>query len=320
MKLGVLTVPLYGMSLEDALKYLHGLGVQAVELGGGCYPGNTHTLPYITGEKPVSELKALLEKYDLTLSAVAAQGNYIHPNKEQAAQFQKGLEDSILLAEKMGCDTVNVFSGCPGDCPESKNPNWVTCPWPPEYLEVLDWQWNEVLIPYWKKQVAFAREHGVTKLAFEMHPGFLVYNTETLLKLRHAVGPEIGANLDPSHLVWQGMNIVDAITMLGNEGAIFHFHAKDTRIDEINTRHIGVLDTKHYGGNDRAWDFRSVGYGHDNFFWKEVVSALQRVGYDGTLSIEHEDSRMSVKEGLEKAIAVLKDVLVFEKPGEMWWA
>lgn len=318
MKLGVLTVPLYGMSLEEAFSYLSGLGVQCVELGGGCYPGNTHTEDYISGKKPISELKALLEKYNLTVSAIAAQGNYIHPNKEFAAEHQKGLENAIWLAEQLGVDTVNVFSGCPGDCPESKNPNWVTCPWPPEYLEVLDWQWNEVLIPYWKKMVAYGKQHGVTKFAFEMHPGFLVYNTETLLKLRAAVGPEIGANFDPSHLVWQGMDIVQAITMLGD--AIFHFHAKDTRMDAANTARIGVLDTKHYGGNDRAWDFRSVGYGHDNFWWKEVVSALQRAGYDGTLSIEHEDSRMSVKEGLEKAIAVLKEVLVFEKAGEMWWA
>lgn len=318
MKLGVLTVPLYGMSLEEAFSYLSGLGVQCVELGGGCYPGSTHTEDYISGKKPISELKALLEKYNLTVSAIAAQGNYIHPNKEFAAEHQKGLENAIWLAEQLGVDTVNVFSGCPGDCPESKNPNWVTCPWPPEYLEVLDWQWNEVLIPYWKKMVAYGKQHGVTKFAFEMHPGFLVYNTETLLKLRAAVGPEIGANFDPSHLVWQGMDIVQAITMLGD--AIFHFHAKDTRMDAANTARIGVLDTKHYGGNDRAWDFRSVGYGHDNFWWKEVVSALQRAGYDGTLSIEHEDSRMSVKEGLEKAIAVLKEVLVFEKAGEMWWA
>ena len=210
MKLGVLTVPLYGMSLEEALKYLSGLGVQCVELGGGCYPGNTHTADYISGKKPISELKALLEKYNLTVSAIASQGNYIHPNKEFAAAHQKDFENAIWLAEQLGVDTVNVFSGCPGDCPESKNPNWVTCPWPDDYSEILKYQWNEVLIPYWKKMVAYGKQHGVTKFAFEMHPGFLVYNTETLLRLREAVGPEIGANLDPSHLVWQGMDPVAA--------------------------------------------------------------------------------------------------------------
>ncbi|MDR1117096.1 MAG: sugar phosphate isomerase/epimerase [Oscillospiraceae bacterium] len=319
MKLGVLTVPLYSMELEEAMKYLESLGVQTVELGGGCYPGSTHTLPYITGEKSVEELKALLEKYNLTVSAIALQGNQIHPNPETAAKFQKEFEEGILLAEKLGVDTVNVFSGCPGDAPGAKYPNWVTCPWPEDFLAVLEYQWNDVLIPYWKRTVEFGRKHGVTKFAFEMHPGFLVYNPETLLRLRAAVGPEIGANFDPSHLIWQGMDAVQAIKELG--GAIFHFHAKDTRMDAANVLKNGVLDTKHYGNiKDRAWVFRSVGYGHDEFFWKEIVTALQTVGYDGALSIEHEDGMMSVKEGLEKAIAVLKNVLVFEKPGAMWWA
>lgn len=319
MKLGVLTVPLHGTSLEEALNYLSGLGVQMVELGGGCYPGNAHTKAYITGEKPINDLKELLAKYKIGVSAIALQGNQLHPNKDIAAKFQKEFEEGVILAGKLGVDTVNVFSGCPGDCPESKNPNWVTCPWPPEYLEILDWQWNEVLIPYWTKQVAFCKSHGVTKIAFEMHPGFLVYNTETLLRLRAAIGPEIGANFDPSHLVWQGMDIPAAIRELGD--AIFHFHAKDTRLDRHNIDRIGVLDTKHYGEvADRAWVFRSLGYGHDEFWWKEVVTALQTAGYDGTLSIEHEDGQMSITEGLEKSVTVLKNVLVFEQPGAMWWA
>ncbi len=286
MKLGVLTVPLYSMPLEEALEYLSGLGVQMVELGGGCFPGNTHTLPYITGEKPVSELKALVEKYGMGISAIAAQGNQIHPDAEVAAKFQKEFEQAVYLASELGVDTVNVFSGCPGDGSNAKFPNWVTCPWPPDFLTLLEYQWNDVLIPYWQKTVEFGRKYGVTKFAFEMHPGFCVYNTETLLKLRAAVGPEIGANFDPSHLVWQGMDTVQAIKELGP--AIFHFHAKDTRLDEANIKRIGVLDTKHYGDvAGRAWNFRSVGYGHDQFFWKEVVTALQTIGYDGTLSIEH---------------------------------
>ena len=319
MKLGVLTVPLYGMELEEAVSYLNGLGVQMIELGGGCYPGNTHTLPYITGEKPIFELKAMLDKYNMGVSAIALQGNQVHPDPEIAAKFQKEFEEGILLAEKLGVDTVNVFSGAPGGSPDDKTPNWVTCPWPDDFLKVLDYQWNDVLIPYWKKAVEFGKAHGVTKFGFEMHPGFCVYNTETLLKLREAVGPEIGANFDPSHLIWQGMDIVQAIKEL--KGAIFHFHAKDTRLDKANIARIGVLDNKSYGDiANRAWVFRSVGYGNDQFFWKEVVTALQTIGYDGTMSIEHEDGMMSIKEGLEKAIECLKSALVFEKPAEMWWA
>lgn len=319
MKLGVLTVPLYSMSLEEALKYLSGLGVQTVELGAGGYPGNTHTLPYLTGEKSVDELKDLLKKYNMSVSVVSVHGNPVHPNKEVADKFQKDFETGVLFAEKLGIDTVVTFSGCPGGSPADATPNWVTCPWPEDFLAVLDYQWNEVLIPYWKKTVEFARSHGVTKIAFEMHPGFCVYNTETLLKLREAVGPEIGANFDPSHLIWQGMDPVEAIRMLGD--AIFHFHAKDTRIDPANKAKIGVLDNKHYGDiANRAWVFRSVGYGSSEQAWKEMITALGTVGYNGSISIEHEDSMMSVKEGLEKAISLLKNVIVFEEPGEMWWA
>ncbi|MGI6578306.1 MAG: sugar phosphate isomerase/epimerase family protein [Eubacteriales bacterium] len=319
MKLGVLTVPLYGMSLEESLEYLSGLGVQTVELGAGGFPGNTHTLPYINGEKPIEELKELLQKYNLEISAISAHGNAIHPNKEVAAKFQADFETAVLFAEKLGIDTVITFSGCPGGAPGDTTPNWVTCPWPDDFLKILDYQWNEVLIPYWKKTVEFARSHGVTKIAFEMHPGFCVYNTETLLKLREAVGPEIGANFDPSHLIWQGMDPVASIRMLGD--AIFHFHAKDTRLDAYNIARIGVLDNKHYGDvAGRAWSFRTIGYGTGEQQWKEIVTALRTVGYDGALSIEHEDSMMSPKEGLEKAIALLKNVLVYEQPGEMWWA
>ena len=319
MKVGVLTVPLYSMKLEEAMEYLSGLGVQTIELGAGGFPGNTHTAEYINGEKPIEELQALLKKYNLEISAIGAHGNPIHPDKDVAAKFHADFETAVLFAEKLGVDTVITFSGCPGGSPEDKTPNWVTCPWPDDFLKIYEYQWNEVLIPYWKKTVEFARSHGVTKIALEMHPGFCVYNTESLLKLREAVGPEIGANYDPSHLIWQGMDPVASIRMLGD--AIFHFHAKDTRIDEYNTARIGVLDNKHYSDvAGRAWSFRSVGYGTGEQQWKEIVTALRTVGYDGAVSIEHEDSMMSPKEGLEKAISLIKDVIVYEQPGEMWWA
>ena len=209
----------------------------------------------------------------------------------------------------------------PGGGPEDKTPNWVTCPWPEDFSKTLEYQWNEVLIPYWRKKVAFAKAHGVHKIALELHPGFCVYNTKSLLRLREAVGPEIGANFDPSHLIWQGMDPCACIRELGKAGAIFHFHAKDTKIDPINCALNGVLDTDHYGKEmDRSWIFRTVGYGHGAEYWKAIISELRLVGYDYAVSIEHEDSLMSGKEGLLKAVEFLKDVLIFEERGEMFWA
>lgn len=321
MKLGVLTVPLWNESAEEAFRYLHGLGVQTVELGAGCFTNGNHLgrEELLKDEKKVDELKALLKKYDLEISALSCHGNPVHPNKNIAENDNRVFEETVLVAEKLGVDTIVTFSGCPGDCPDSKYPNWVTCSWPPDFGAILDYQWNEVLIPYWKKAVAFANSHGIHKIALELHPGFCCYNTSSLLRLREAVGDTIGVNFDPSHLFWQGMDPVAAIREL--KGAIYHFHAKDTKIDPYNKAVNGVLDTASYGDlSRRSWLFRTVGYGHDADVWKAIISELKGIGYDGAISIEHEDAYMSTAEGLEKAIAFLKDIIIYEQPAAMWWA
>ena len=320
MKLGVLTVPLQGMTARDAFAYLHSLGVQTVELGTGGYTNNNHLKPevYLDNPDKIAEFKDLLKEFDLEISVLSCHGNPVHPNKEKAAAYHQVFVDTCRLAEQLGVDTVVTFSGCPGDCEASERPNWVTCSWPEDYGEILDWQWNQVLIPYWKEAAEIARSCGVTKIAFEMHPGFCVYNPATLLRLREAVG-DIGANFDPSHLIWQGMDPVMALREL--EGAVYHFHAKDTRVDPANKAKNGVLDTGHYGNVlDRSWVFRTVGYGTGAQMWKDMMSTLQCIGYKGSVSIEHEDGLMSVREGLEKAIAFLKIVMITEDPAAMWWA
>ena len=322
MKLSVLA-NLYGAkSLDETLKILSGLGVHTVEIGAGGYPGKAHCNPaeLLADAKKYDEFVATFKKYDVEICALACHGNPVHPNKEIADGYDKDFREAVLLAEKLGVDTVITFSGCPGDHEGAKLPNWVTCAWPEDYIEILNWQWEEKLIPYWKKTAAFAKEHGVSHIAFEMHPGFCVYNPETLLKIRAAVGDVIGANFDPSHLIWQGIDPVAAIRAL--KGAIYHVHAKDTKIDKYNTAVNGVLDTKHYGLElERSWVFRTVGYGNNETYWRDLVSNLRLCGYDKVLSIEHEDSVMSIDEGLRKAVAFLQDIIIVEeKPTTMAWA
>lgn len=321
MKLGVFTTLLSNLSLEESLKYFKSLGIEMVEIGCGGYPGNAHANPEVllNDDKALEDFKALIKKYDVEISALSCHSNPVHPDKATAKYFDDVIKNTILLAEKLGINQINTFSGCPGDCETAKYPNWVTCPWPDDFGKILDWQWNEVLIPYWKNTVEFAKAHGVNKIAFELHPGFCVYNTDTMLRIREAVGPEIGANFDPSHLIWQGMDPVAVIRALGD--AIFHVHAKDTKLDKYNIARTGVLDTKPYADEiNRAWIFRSVGYGNDEVYWKDIVSNLRLVGYDHVLSIEHEDSLMSQNEGLSKAVEMLQRVLIKESPAEMWWA
>ena len=318
MKIGVFSPALADKSLEEALTYLEKQEVQMIELGTGGFPGTAHcdAKVLVNDENKLKEFQDTMARHNIEISAFSCHGNPIHPNKAVAKEFDECIRNTILLAEKMGIHQINTFSG---DCEDSKYPNWVTCPWPEDYGKVLDWQWNEVLIPYWKKTVAFAKEHGVNKIGLELHPGFCVYNTQSMLRLREAVGPEMGANLDFSHLIWQGMEPVTVIRELGP--AIFHFHAKDTRIDARNVAATGVLDTKPYSDEiNRSWIFRSVGYGMDRQTWKDIISNLRMVGYDYAISIEHEDSLMNQYEGLEKAIEFLKDVVIFQSKGEMWWA
>ena len=320
MKLGVLTNMLGDWPLEKALAYFTSLGIEMVEIGAGGYPGKQHADPEVllNSETELQKFKDLIAKYNVGISAISCHGNPVHPNKAVAKQFDFEMRQAILLAEKLGIHQINTFSGCPGDCPTSENPNWVTCPWPNEFTDILDYQWNDVLLPYWTDFVKFAADHGVDKIGFELHPGFCVYNTESMLRIRKEVGPALGANLDPSHLIWQGMDPVAVIRALGD--AIFHFHAKDTKVDKYNTAVNGVLDTKPYGDEiHRSWVFRSVGYGNDELYWKEIISNLRMVGYDHAISIEHEDSIMSQREGLERAVSMLKRCIIGEQPGDMWW-
>lgn len=323
MKIGVFTVVLGDKNLKEACAFLEESGVQTVEIGCGGYPGTVHCDPKVllNDESKLQEFVNTIKEHNLEISALSCHGNMVHPNKDIAKSFDDDLTNTILLAEKLGIDVINTFSGCPGGSPEDMMPNWVTCSWPEDFTQVLDYQWNEVLIPYWKEKVKFAKKHNVHKFALEMHPGFCVYNTKSLLKLRDAVGPEIGANFDPSHLIWQGMDPCASIRELGKANAIFHFHAKDTKIDKYNTAINGVLDTGHYGSElERSWLFRTVGYGHGEDYWKDIMSELRKAGYDGAISIEHEDSLMSGKEGLLKAIKALKNVLIFEERGNLFWA
>ena len=314
MKLGVMTVILGKSPAEEAFRYLSSLNVQTVEIGTGGFPGTSHLNPveFLSNAGAAEAYKDMLKKYNLEISALSTHSIHVHPQKEIADKAHKDFINTCRIAEKLNVDTVVTFSGCPGDHPGAKYPNWVTCAWPHDFQMILEYQWNDVLIPYWQSAVKEAANYGVTRIALEMHPGFSVYNPRTLLKLRNAAGQAIGANLDPSHLFWQGIRPGEAVKLL--KGAIYHFHAKDTKLDTANVHVNGVLDTGNYSDIlDRSWVFRTVGYGHDYAEWKEIISALAAVGYDRSISIEHEDELMSVNEGLERAVSFLQQLIIKDK-------
>ncbi len=321
MKLGVLTLLFGEKPLLEILDYLHALGVEAVEFGAGAYVRAAHfpTEEFLGHDGKVQGLKRAVQERNLLISALSCHGNPLHPNSRIARQHHQDFVNTCVLAQKLDVQQVNVLSGCPGSDPKAELPNWITCPFPAEdFLRAWEWQWKEKVIPYWREAISIAKSHGV-RIGIEMAPNCVVYNVETLLKLRDAVGETIGANLDPSHLFWQGTDIGAAIHRLSD--AIYHVHAKDSAVNPYAASVNGIIDPKDLTNEkDRAWIFRTVGYGHDALTWNHIVSQLRVVGYDGVLSIEHEDSLMSGEEGLKKAVDFLMKALIHEKPGLAYWA
>jgi sugar phosphate isomerase/epimerase len=300
------------LSLDDMLDRVTALGLEAMEIGTGGYPAANHC--------PVDELladptkaKAWKKKFEdrgIHVATLSCHGNPIHPDAKYAARDADTFRKTVRLAEMLDVKVIVGFSGCPGGAPSETQPNWITYRWPPEYDEMLRWQWKEKVVPYWKEAAKFARSHGVKKLALEMHPNFVVYNPRTLLKLREAVGEEIGANCDLSHLFWQGCDPVEVIHFLGKQGAIFHAHMKDTVLYPENVAKYGVLNFAFETGDleQASATFRAVGYGHSASLWKSVLKAYMDVGYEGILSIENEDPILAGPVGVERAVYVLKNV------------
>ncbi|WP_280771124.1 sugar phosphate isomerase/epimerase family protein [Salipaludibacillus daqingensis] len=322
MKLGVFTVLFGDLSFEEMLDTAKAAGLDAVEIGTGGYPGGSHCNidELLESEEARQAYQKALDDRGITISAFSCHGNPITPDKAFAKESDEILRKTIKLASLMNVPVVNGFSGTAGDHEGAKHPNWPVSPWPSEYSDVLKWQWEEKLVPYWKEIGQLAEEHGV-KIGLELHGGFLVHTPHTMLELRKRTSNAIGANLDPSHLWWQGIDPVAAIKILGKENAIHHFHAKDTYIDQDHVNMHGLTDMQPYSMvQSRAWSFRSVGCGHSMQEWSDIISALRTYGYDYVVSIEHEDPIMSIDEGFSRAVKNLDDVIIREQPSDMWWA
>jgi sugar phosphate isomerase/epimerase len=308
MKIGLLTDSLPDLDLEAVLETSATLGVHCLEFA----TGNWSSSPHIDLDAMVDsatlrrEFMAKLADHGLTLSALNCSGNPLHPGKEGIRQHEVTLK-TFRLAHLLGIDRIVMMSGLPGG-PGDANPNWVTTEWPPECRTILEYQWTEKLIPYWRNLVAAARDLGVTRICLEFHGGQAVYNPHTLARLRDAAGETIGANYDPSHPIWMGADPLKAIPALN--GAIYHVHAKDTRIESEAASINGLLETQPAECvAERSWNYVTLGHGHDLAWWRAFCLALQRAGYDDVLSIEHEDSSLAPLDGVSQSVELLKKVI-----------
>ncbi|HEY2937109.1 MAG TPA: sugar phosphate isomerase/epimerase [Gaiellaceae bacterium] len=305
MRVGLFLALFGERPLDEALDAAAMAGCELVEVASTASSRHCRPAELLADATARAQLLEAVGSRGLAISALACHGNALHPDEDVAAAADRDFRESVRLAAELGVGTVITFSGCPGESERSLRPSWVTCSWPDDYPETLEWQWRERVLPYWVEAGSFAREHEV-RVAIEPHPGFVVYNTASMLRLRAAAGESVGVNFDPSHLFWQQMDPIACARALGD--AIFHVHAKDTGFDESVLALDGVLEIRP-GPTERAWIFRSVGEGHPVAFWRDLVGVLREVGYHGALSIEHEDPLLPAEEGLARAVATLREAL-----------
>ena len=306
MRLAIKTCTL-DMSFDEMLKFCKGQNIGALEIG----TGNWSAAPHIDLDKVVESAAARDEWYGkikdagLELCALNCSGNQLAYESDMDVTLK-----TFKLAELLGVKKVVMMSGLPTGCPGDKTPVWVTGSWPPEIVDTLKYQWEEVAIPKWKELVKIAKDCGIERIALENHAWQLVYNPETCLRLRDAVDPMIGMNLDPSHLFWMGGDPIEAARVLGEAEALYYVHGKDSRLERRRIGPNGVFDTKTIDQfAERSWNYVAVGCGHDLRWWKEFVSVLRMSGYDDVISLEMEDMTMPMLDGHLTSIRVLKEAM-----------
>ncbi len=307
MKLGFVSDSLGGMPFIEMLDHAVRMGVSGIEVNTCGWSTAPHfDLKSMLGNAAKQkEFQSAFSDRGLEIISLNANGNPLHPTDPAQGQ---GLKDTIRVAGEMGIKTVCTMSGLPAGNPTDTMPNWVVSSWPPETQAILNYQWNEKLIPFWTEIVALSNECGVERIALELHGNQCVYNVPSLLKLRAAVGNVVGANLDPSHLFWMGADPLAAAQALGD--AVYHVHAKDTMLNAPVQATTSLLENGSLMDIPaRSWSYITLGFGHGEEWWRQFCYRLKMAGYDGWLSIEHEDVLLNSLEGLEKSVTLLQGVM-----------
>lgn len=318
MRLAAHSTGLLNLDFHDGLRFARSLGLEAIEVAcAGVFTDLRYGDPdlLVADEAARSRWLEAFAAEGLEICGFSIHGEPLSPDRDVAAEYSRQFRQVCQLAELTGVDRLTLLAGLPEGAPGDRTPHWVIdlpAEFTPHDPDIIEWQWEQRVVPYWQQHAAIAEAHGC-RLCFEMCAWDVVYNPRTVLRLRDAIGPTVGSNFDPSHLLYQGIDVLEAARALGD--AIYLVHAKDTRLMHHNLRVNGYLDVNpHTPVPDRSWTFATVGYGHDELFWRNLIATLRLVGYEDVLSIEHEDDLVGLEEGLEKAAAFLRPLLLEQPP------
>jgi sugar phosphate isomerase/epimerase len=307
LELGLYTDSLGDLGFEAVLDIAAEIGATGIEIATGGQSSAPHLRidELLADAAARARFAAAFESRGLRIAALNCSAWPLHP--VVGAEHVALIRSTIRLAAELGVRKIVSMSGSPGDGPGSSTVDFVWYPWPADALALLGRQWAAA-IDLWQDLGAEAAAAGVERIALELHPLHVVYNVPTMERMREAVGPIIGANIDPSHLFWQQMDPIAVVRALGP--AVHHVHLKDTEIVPDQVAIAGVLDQRPFGdAAARAWVFRTAGSVHGHAFWSAFVAALREVGYDDVLAIENEDAGLAPEVAVREAAQFVRSVL-----------
>lgn len=311
MKLAICTDVLGNLPYPEMLDKVKSLGIDAVEMTAGGWASCPHlkTAELLADENKRRSFLAELEKRGMEIAALNCSGNPLAPGK-MGENHTRTTYETAELAGKLGVKKIVMMSGLPAGAPGDQIPNWITSTisWPDYMPGAIDYQWNQVAIPWWKHFAEHAKNQGIEQIAIEEFPCQLVYNPETLIRLRGAIGEIIGMNLDPSHLIAMGADPIASARAL--KGMIYHVHGKDARLERGLCEINGLMEYKPVTDSEnRTWNYVAVGCGKDLQWWKEFFSVVGMMGYNEHISLEMEDLTMSVDAGIRTSIDALRQTI-----------
>jgi len=275
MFVGFLTAPFGKENLDAVLKFAGEAGFDALEVVSS--PGSKHIDPAEVDGKSAGDILEKFKDAGVTISSLAYYCNPVDPDPQARKATSEHLKKAIDAAVLLKVEVVCTLAGFPVDG-KSKE-------------ETIEEDVAEVFTPL----VEYAGKRGI-KIALENYFRTNIQNLEHWERVFSVVpAPNFGLNFDPSHLLWQGIDYIAAVDRFANR--IFHTHAKDCEVKEHRLRVVGVE-----GGG--WWRYVIPGFGKVR--WGEYIAALRANGYNGVLSIEHEDGALGREEGFLKGLTYLR--------------